>query len=481
MPTKLTLSTAIIGSSLIGITPAFADFTPNQALERYFETAEAMGSTVSVELKQEIDGKTRWSGIVITDEKSGSKSSMDWLEASAIDADTVKIAIGPKMRVEAKDPGEDIPAIVFDVDFLENQVIMAEDGDLLNASYSGEKVTLASVSSDPEIPLDMDITISDLLAAYSLDGETYAEGSASSGQMQLSYAIDDGELAFSSDTSVASTEMSFKSDLPQNADYTGFLDGRQNGTVTYTFNDMTSRTSFDDGEGTGGWIDSAVDLSAGTFSVRDGAFALLGEAQGISYTGQPPMPGFPEVSASMASATMNMSMTFGKAGEVAPMAIAMTMEELVLDEAIWGMFDPTGVIPREPATLRIDLGAEALWMSENIEAAIENEQPPFMPQSMELRELFLTLGGASISATGSGILSAQTGQPSGAAQIEMKGVLALIQSLSEIGLIPVPQAMMAQGMLPQFTKPGPDGDDHLISDIEAMPDGSILVNGTRVK
>jgi hypothetical protein len=244
---------------------------------------------------------------------------------------------------------------------------------------------------------------------------------------------------------------------------------------------MTSRTSFDDGEGAGGWINSNVALSAGTFTIRDGAFALLGEAQDISYTGQPPMPGFPEMSASMANATMNMSMTFGKAGEVAPMALAMTMEELVVDETIWGMFDPTGAIPREPATLRIDLGAEALWMNESIEAAIENEQPPFMPQSMVLRELFLTVGGASIGATGEGILSAQTGQPSGTAQVELKGVLGLIQTLSEIGLIPVPQAMMAQGMLPQFTRPGPDGDDHMISDIEAMPDGSIFVNGTRVK
>jgi len=385
------------------------------------------------------------------------------------------------MTIETSEPGEDTPMLVFDVSLDGNQVIMSEEGDLLNASWTGDRMTMTSTSMDPDVPLNMNMTVSDLSAAYAFEGETYIEGSAASGQLDLSYGIVDEDMSFASENSIASTQMSFSSDIPQDENFEGFLDGSLNSTVTYTFDDMTSRTSFDDGEGASGWIASDVELSAGTFSVRDGAFALLGEAQGISYQGQPPMPGFPEMGASMASATMNMSMTFGKAQELAPMALAMTLEELVLDETIWGMFDPTGAISREPATLRLDLGAEALWMGESVEAALESGQPPFIPQNVALRELFLTLGGASLAATGEGMMSAQTGQPSGTAQIELKGILALIQSLSEIGLIPVPQAMMAQGMLPQFTRPGPDGDDHMISDIEAMPDGAIFVNGTRVK
>jgi len=481
VPQKFLFSTALISASLANLAPAYADFTPTEALERYFETAEALGSAVSVNQKENFSGTVRWSGIVITDTSSGSRSTMDWLEVSPVDPDTVRVLIGPRVTVEARDPGNERPVTVFDIDMLNNQVIMTEEGVRLNASYSGDKITLTSVASYPDMPLDMNVTISELLAAYAFEGETYVEGSASSGEMEITYGLEDGEIAFSSDTSIASLNMSFSSDIPQDADYSGFLDGKQNGTVTYMFNDMSSRTSFNDGEGGAGWIRSVVDLSTGTFALRDGAFALLGEAQGIAYTGQPPLPGFPELSASLASATMNMSMTFGKAGELAPMALAMSMEDLVLDEAIWGMFDPTGAIPRQPATLRIDLGAEALWMSDSFGTALQNEQPPFIPQSMELRDLFLTFGGASFAATGEGILSAQTGQPSGTAQMELNGVLSLIDTLSQIGLIPVAQAMMARGMLPQFTRPGPDGPDHLISDIEAMPDGSIFVNGTRVK
>jgi len=391
-----------------GLSPAFADFTPKEALERYFGTAEAMGSTVSVDLKEEINGTVRWTGIVI-----------------------------PKITIVGDDPTGEMPPINFDMDLVNNQVIMSEAGDLVNAAYSGERMSLKSVSNDPDLPLTLNMMVEDLVADYALDGEALFDGSASSGDLT-------------------------------------------NAAVSYSFKDIVSNIKFSGDEGDG-WINSSIGLSAGSFSAESGAFALNGEAQDLVYQGQLPLPGFPELSASMESAMMNMSMTAGKPGEVAPMAIAMTLEELVVGDAIWGMFDPTGAIPREPATLRFDLGAEALWMSDDIESSMTSGQPPFMPQSMALRELFLTVGGASISATGDGILSQQTGQPSGAATVELKGVLTLITTLSEIGLVPVPQAMMAQGMLPQFTRPGPDGSDHLISDIEAMPDGSILVNGTRIK
>jgi len=445
-----------------------------------YVTKLAMGSTVSVDLKEEINGTVRWTGIVISDEKTGSNATMDWLEASPLSDDEVKIVLGPKITIVGDDPTGEMPPINFDMDLVNNQVIMSEAGDLVNAAYSGERMSLKSVSNDPDLPLTLNMMVEDLVADYALDGEALFDGSASSGDLTLSYSVEDDGISLSSDTSISSMEVSFDADLPKDGDGSGYVTGEDNAAVSYSFKDIVSNIKFSGDEGDG-WINSSIGLSAGSFSAESGAFALNGEAQDLVYQGQLPLPGFPELSASMESAMMNMSMTAGKPGEVAPMAIAMTLEELVVGDAIWGMFDPTGAIPREPATLRFDLGAEALWMSDDIESSMTSGQPPFMPQSMALRELFLTVGGASISATGDGILSQQTGQPSGAATVELKGVLTLITTLSEIGLVPVPQAMMAQGMLPQFTRPGPDGSDHLISDIEAMPDGSILVNGTRIK
>ena len=480
MHNKLLFSTALIGASFYGLTPAFADFTPSEALDRYFETTEAFGSTVSVDIKEELNGKVRWTGIVITDENTGSTTTMDWLEASSVSPDSVKIVLGPKIVIEGKDPSGDVPPINFQLDLLNNEVVLTEAGELLNAAYAGERLSMTSSSSDPEVPLEIDMTVANLTGEYTFTGQTKLDGSASTGEMTVSYGLEDEELSFTSDTTMSSSEVSFSADIPDEGDIESFLDGDKSVSLTYTLNDTDSRTSFEGDEGSG-WVNSQVELSAGSFQIKDGAVALLGEAQNISYSGQLPMPGFPEMSASMTSASLNMNMTFGKQGEVAPLAFAMTMEELEVDEAIWGMFDPTGAIPREPATLRIDLGAEALWMSESVETSIENAEPPFMPQSMKINDVFLTVGGASLSATGEGILSQQTMQPSGLIQVELRGVLGLVQTLSEIGIVPVPQAMMVQGMLPQFTRPGPDGADHFLSDIEAMPDGSILVNGTRVK
>lgn len=480
MKKNFLFSTALVGATLAGLSPAFADFTPSEALERYIESAEAFGSTVTVDLKEEINGNVRWTGVVFTEEKSGSTSTIEWLEAVPVDDDTVKIILGSTIIVEAANPTDD-GTMKLEMDLIDNQVILTEVGEQINASYSGEKMEMVSISNDPELPFTMNMSVEDIVAAYTFGDETRIEGMASTGPLSMSYGIEDEEMNFRSDTTFASSETSFDADIPEDGKYEGFLSGAQNAAISYSFNDMTTRTTFVGGPEGDGWINSTAALSAGTLTVQDGAFAMLGEAQDIAYSGQPPMPGIPEMSASMKSATLNMNMTVGKPGSTAPMAVAMTMEELELGETAWGMFDPTGAIPREPATLRLDLGADALWMLNDLETAAATGTPPFIPQSVVLRELFLTLGGASVSAKGEGMLSQQTGQPSGTAHIELKGVLTLVQTLSEIGLVPVPQAMMAQGMLPQFARPGPDGEDHFISEIEAMPDGSIHVNGMRVK
>ncbi len=480
MPHKPLLSTVIVGAALATTTPAFADFTPTEALERYFDSAEAFGSTVSVELKEGLAGTVRWTGITVTDTKSGSTTTIDWMEASPIDEDTVKVLFGPKLAVQGRDlDGAD--AISLEMEMIDHQTIMSETGSLTNMEFTGERLHLFTTTSDAEMPLSMEMIFEDLSGNYAIDGETNASGAAKTGAVSVTYGIDEDGMSLSSTTQLASTEVSFDADLPQSGEFDGYLTGAQNATMTYAFNDATSQTSFQGEDGSSGSIASVIALSAGTLTVQDGAFALLGEAQDISYKVQPPMPGFPEMAATMKSATANMSLTVGAAGELAPMAMAMTLEDLELGESVWAMFDPSGAIPRTPATLRLDLGAEALWLTDDFEAAMTNGEPPLMPQSLVLRDLYLTLGGASVSANGEGILSAQTGLPSGTAQVELKGVLTLIQTLSEIGIVPVPQAMMAQGMLPQFTRPGGDGSDHMISDIEAMPDGSIFVNGTRIK
>ncbi len=478
---RFLLTSALVSASLAGTTPAFADLSPTDALERYLDMAEAMGSDLTVEEKTQ-DGETIiWRGITTTDPKTGSTATLESLTASPVDDNTVRIDLGPSIIANILDEAGDMPPFRFDIALVDNQVTLSEDGARLNASYSGKSMTMSSSSDTQDIPLKLNMSAMDMFGTYAFEGNTRVDGSFTSGPMDIIYAIADDEMNLLSNSKIASTEMSFGTDLPEDGEMAAFVDGDKNGSFTYTFKDIATKTSFAEDGVPAASIESNAALAAGTMTIQDGAFALLGDANDLSYTVQPPIPGMPPMSASMASATANMTMTAGEAGETAPMAIAFTLNELVLDDAVWNMFDPTGAIPRDPATLRLDLGADLTWMVDDFEDAAQNGAPPFIPESMELRELFLTLGGATISASGQGTMSMATGVPSGTATIDLKGVTTLITTLSQIGLVPVPQAMMAQGMLPQFTRPGPDGGDHMISDIEAKPDGSIYVNGTRIK
>ena len=480
---KPLFTTAFIGAAFVGLSPAFADLSPNQALERYFDLSTSMGAELSVGLKEELNGVVRWRDVVISNDIDGavSTSTLDWIEAAPENKDTVKITIGPKAFVETVSPDASEPPINFEMKFKDNEIFVSEEGELLNWTYAMDQVTMQSISADQNAPFDMTVTMNDMTGRYELNGETYLEGGANFGSIEMEMMVDEDDTQGNILFNASSAVVDFSADLPENEDYSGYLTGEKNANLTYKIADYVWDTNFNSPDDGNVAFRASTGLSAGTLTVQEGAIAILGETQDIAYAIQPPIPGMPQMNASAKGMNANGSITIGKPGEVAPMAMALSIEDLVLDDAIWGMFDPTGAIPRDPASLRLDFSADALWLTDDFMSSAESGEPPLMPQSLELSELFLTVGGASITASGSGVLSAETGVPSGAGTLELRGVLGLIQTMSQAGLIPVPQAMMAQGMLPQFTRPGDDGSDHLISDLEARPDGSIYVNGTRVK
>lgn len=164
--------------------------------------------------------------------------------------------------------------------------------------------------------------------------------------------------------------------------------------------------------------------------------------------------------------------------------VLMTMEGLKVDDMLWGMIDPAGLIPRDPATLVVDLAGTAV-VTDDITDPDFAENMTGAPGTLEtlgIKRIQLSAAGAELTGDGDFAFNNDFGipMPSGKANIMLQGGNGLLDTLVSMGLVPEDQAMGARMMLGLFARPG-DGPDTLVSTIEVNEDGSILANGQRIK
>lgn len=165
---------------------------------------------------------------------------------------------------------------------------------------------------------------------------------------------------------------------------------------------------------------------------------------------------------------------------------------LILNEEIWALFDPTSGLPRDLATITIDLAGKVKLFKDllDIEAMqqVIDEGIKFGElTSVTINNMDISAVGAKLSGTGvftfdNSNLETYDGfpAPSGTATFNIAGLNALMDKLDAIGLLP-DEARMGIGMGLSLMTVAGDGEDTLVSDIEITPDGQITANGKRLK
>ena len=183
---------------------------------------------------------------------------------------------------------------------------------------------------------------------------------------------------------------------------------------------------------------------------------------------------------------IKVEMPLSKTDGPAPWAAGLTLRDLALNEEVCAMFHPQGMLPHDPATVAVDLSGTATVLFDAMDPAqaeaMASAPMPAQVESVDINELTVTFGGASVTGTGSFTLDNTDmttfpgmPKPTGALDLQLNGVKALINNLAGMGLIPQDQVMIGLGMLGAFaTEVGPD---QLTSHIEATQDGQLLVNG----
>ncbi|KUJ85409.1 hypothetical protein AVO45_16825 [Ruegeria marisrubri] len=273
-------------------------------------------------------------------------------------------------------------------------------------------------------------------------------------------------------------------------DYQSMIDAGFDFAGTFTYDSGAS-----DIAGTGEDEDFTLNTSS-----KGGRFAIAMDASRIAYdiaqngvklavsTVELPFP----LELAMASAGFKFEIPVQASDEEQPFALAMNLTGFTMSDVLWGMFDPTGALPRDPATIAIDTSGTAKVKVNFLDPAVAETleatgAAPGEPHSLKINEFLVSMVGAVLSGTGeftfdNSNLEAFDGMPAptGVANLQLVGANALIDKLIAMGVMSENDAMGARMMMGMFGVPG-DAPDTLNSTIEINEQGQILANGQRIK
>lgn len=503
-PRSLPLAAVLAGTAL----PASADISPAEVWADWQRMLSTYGTTVDVG-SEELSGDTltvRDLGLSYSFPEDGGSFATTIPELVFEDRGdgTVEINISPEfdMDLTGTDTETGMP---FAFTLVSRQpglvTIASRDGDTTRYDYIGADISaeVDGIEVDgEEIDFNIEVTLTGTSGAYELTEGTPRQFSSRTAGDALIIAVDG--------TDPEDPASTFELDLTMND-----IEGEGTGTVTALsgFADMSTMLS----EG----FDSEWELIHGeaeytiransqsevfnmTTTIGSGSFFGSISPDGLVYgvgnsdlnlsLSGSEIP-FPQLTFSMAESEAEFAIPSVPSEEPSDFGLLLRLIDLEISEAVWNMFDPTGQLPRDPATLVLDIVGKGRWLVDifdpDVADNLETDEAPGEIESLTIGSLALSAAGAEL--TGSGEFEfdnsgngpfAPAPSPSGVANLELTGANALLDTLVNMGLMPQDQAMGARMMLGLFARPG-DGPDTLVSTIEVGPDGSISANGQRIR
>ncbi len=318
------------------------------------------------------------------------------------------------------------------------------------------------------------------------DGTTQAESLT----YDISFDVPDGPDAGSGSFKGALTGLS----VTGGGEFGEFENPEDFGAMLAAGFDMNSRVAF-----TGG--NSVIALNSpegpinGTTSSTGGALGFAMGPDGISYdveqnglkvnmqAAELPFP----VAIELAKAAFNFGMPLAASDDPQGFAFGFTMGDFTISDAIWNLVDPAGQLPRDPATLSLDLSGAVRILNDLFDPeAMARGGVPGEIDSLDIGGILIRAVGAEI--TGGGAFTFDNSdmdtfdgipRPEGALNVTVVGANGLIDTLVRMGFVPEEQAMGARMMMGLFGVP--QGDDTLTSKIEVNGEGHVLANGQRLR
>lgn len=490
---------ALISTTIAGT--AWADVTPEEVWASWQALTERMGYTLAAESETRDGNMLTLTGITseITMPEGDMVATIGEVTMTDRGDGTVGISISEDYTLSmAMDPASGA-AVDFDIAVTQSNLSMIASGtpDAIDYDYSADSlgVAMGPVEADGEaVPVDMKMDFGNVVGDYRTSGGDVPEitSNMTADTMSLVMAVSDpdGNGALNMNVQIADIAALSEGALPMLGNMTdlskmvaaGLVSkgGMTHGAATYDISFADGSDSFDlAATADGGRLDFGLS--------GDGIDYAVG-ATGLDVTMSGSEIPFPQITFAAGETLTRFAFPVVPSDEATPFATELRFVDFSIGEQIWAMIDPAGVLPRDPATVVLDLSG-MLRLTEDIFAA--DAPPPMGPpgevDALELNALEVSVAGASL--TGSGSIDVDNTQPGmapgmpkavGAIDLQLVGGNGLIDKLVQMGLLPEDQAMGARMMMGLFARPG-DGADTLVSKIEITEDGGILANGQRIQ
>lgn len=498
---RLTVAAAV--TALVAGTPALADVTPQQVWDELQGYLESFGYEVTA--RETTDGDR----LVVTplsiampmpeDNGSGVFEIGEMILEPTGDG-SVSVRLPETMPIMVKVDPKDEESIDMALDYHARDFALTVSGDPGDLSYDfaatslgielvrlivdGETIPPEGARFDASTgPVDGDARV------VHRDGGRDITQTVSLGDLTYDLMFDDPESRSAGTLSGTLTGLhsATEANVPD-APATG--DAALRLSNTSEFGAGSSRFSFsEDGKTATGETSSEGGRIAVKLSGDDLAYDVA--ADGVNWamtSGDLPFP----VSASMDEMRFNLAMPTAVSETPEDAALGVTLGGLTLSDGVWSIFDPEGVMPRDPATVMLDLTAKVTPLVDftNPEAMAGFEmlgKEPAELNALTLRNLTVEAVGARL--TGEGAFTFDNSdkttfdgvpRPEGQLDLSLTGANALMDRLIELGAIEEREAMGARMMLGMFAVPG-DEPDSLTSTLEVNDKGQVLANGQRIR
>ncbi|MEM1431326.1 MAG: hypothetical protein AAGG09_17870, partial [Pseudomonadota bacterium] len=410
------LAGAATGATLCLLPFSALALTPQEAWDRWKEQAEATGMSIAVGAEDASGDGLTVSNVAFSQDLDGATLAGTIAELRFADAGGGTVTVSVSEQIPMTLNGVDEDGVAYDAAMTLRApgfTYTVTDGpsDGTDASYDVPEMTLVldSISEDGE-PLDFTLTASltEISGTYVASGDDLPEVESATSAAQLSFDIsgsdpDEGTFDFTmtmADIASASTAVGMSMfnmmDDPETLIESGMSAQTQGSAGTIEMN-----VSVQDSPET---FDLQVTMGGGEGSASVGADRIEYDVayNDLAFTASGSEIPFPQVTGMLGQSQTQISIPTGSTDEVEPLAFLMALRDLSLGEEIWSMFDPSGALPRDPATLVIDLAGQARVLTNLFSTDFEeSDEMPAEFEQVDINELRLSVAGAELTGEGS--------------------------------------------------------------------------------
>lgn len=233
-------------------------------------------------------------------------------------------------------------------------------------------------------------------------------------------------------------------------------------------------------EGLDGLVHQAAGTTGGLIRVADGAIELRASAENNRFELQPADADAPVRGAiTLESLETVYVAPIAPAEEMAAFTMRVAASGLEIDEAIWTLFDPSGLLERGRAHAILEVSGTGRMLERPAD-----EAGPVSRGGIELGNVVIDVVdiaalGATVTAEGAIEFIQPLNLPQGQITVEMANVLDLAGDLQALGLLDEQSFQLATLMSTVYTKPGATETERS-AEIVFAPDG-ITINGLPVQ